>query len=420
MAIAQRHLLVDKVDLKAYNTVKIAEMIGIELQGGTLNLCYTPKSELAPRLIEQCSNYKLDNPFKNVSFLGDFNVHNPQWIHSIGEKDAGGVKAEEMCEMLGYNQLIDFPTRGRTTLDLMMTPWTGSAVPSPGAGTSDHISINIILELQVEIPPVPPHKPTRMWQNAPWSHIKGDIKRKLQDWDPYTVDTVDDAEVDLDTILLGVIDTHVKWSKPKAVGPIVWWDESCQKAYKTKLSLFPQRFIKHVRYNAALNHSRTVQNRAFARYQKELSKKLESADKSDKSFWNLAKEIGGIESGKSSAAPPAEALAVHFAQKMSNGKDEEDPNFVPKDPASIPFSSFKIRHKRVRQVLQGIDDSKSANGIGPKFWKAAANSVSVAVTKLYKRMVREGMYPSRWKISSLHTKEDLCYWRRTTDRLQCW
>ena len=49
--------------------------------------------------------------------------------------------------------------------------------------------------------------------------------------------------------------------------------------------------------------------------------------------------------------------------------------------------------------MQGIDDTKSANGIGPKFWKAAANSVSVAVTKLYKRMVREGMYPSRWKIS---------------------
>ena len=99
---------------------------------------------------------------------------------------------------------------------------------------------------------------------------------------------------------------------------------------------------------------------------------------------------------------------------MSNGKDEGDLNFVPEDPASIPFYSFKTRHKRVRKVLQGIDDSKSANGIGPKFWKAAATPV-----KLYKYHSLWPNCTNEWYEKAyippdgrshelcLHTKEDL-------------
>ena len=301
--------------------------------------------------------------------------------------------------MLGFNQLIDFPTRGSNTLDLMMTPHKGTAVPSPGAGTSDHISINITLEIQATLPPIPKHKPTRLWQYAPWSHIKGEVKRKTRDWDPHALESTDNAEADLDNILLKIIDRHVKWSKPKDRGPIVWWNDQCEKAYKIKQGLFSRRSIKPVRYNAAVNFCRTVQNRAFAQYQKDLSTQLKSMDKSDKSFWQLARDIGGIESSKSSAAPSAEDLAVHFANKMSNGKDEEDFDFVPKDTTSIPLCNFKIRHKRVKQVLKKIDVSKSANGISPRFWKETADVLSWPVTKLYRRIIHDASYVSRWKIA---------------------
>lgn len=116
-------------------------------------------------------------------------------------------------------------------------------------------------------------------------------------------------------------------------------------------------------------------------------------------FWQLAREIGGIESSKSSAAPSAEKLAIHFANKMSNGKGEEDLDYVPKDPIFIPLSSFKIRHKRVRQVLERINTSKSANGISPKFWKETAGVLSWSVTKLYQRITKDAHFISRWKIA---------------------
>ena len=84
---------------------------------------------------------------------------------------------------------------------------------------------------------------------------------------------------------------------------------------------------------------------------------------------------------------------------MSNGKDEEDPNFVPKDLTSIQLCNFKIRHQRVKKVLKNIDVSKSANGISPRFWKETADAVSWPVTKLYQRIVHDAMYVGRWKIA---------------------
>lgn len=160
---------------------------------------------------------------------------------------------------------------------------------------------------------------------------------------------------------------------------------------------FPTRLSKSVRYNAAVNHSRTVQNRAFATYQKELSVRLADMSKCDKKFWQLAKEIGGVESSRSGAAPSPEALASAFAEKMSNGKDVEDESFEPQDETSIPLSSWKIRRKRVYKVLSIVDASKSANGASPVFWKETSRVISDAVTKLLKKIVRKATWPSAWK-----------------------
>ena len=126
---------------------------------------------------------------------------------------------------------------------------------------------------------------------------------------------------------------------------------------------------------------------------------LQGMDKSEKSFWRLTKDIGGIDSSRSAAAPNAQDSVTHVAKKMSNDKDVEDDDFVPRDLTSMPISSWKIRLKRVKKVLQSIDASKSANGISLVFWKHTADVVCVAVTKLFKRIVKEAEYISRWKVA---------------------
>ena len=83
---------------------------------------------------------------------------------------------------------------------------------------------------------------------------------------------------------------------------------------------------------------------------------------------------------------------------MSNGKDQEDTEFVPKDDATVPLYAWKIRRKRVKRVLKNIDPSKSANGVSPRFWKEVANEVTDAVTYLWQKIVRKAKWPTSWKI----------------------
>ena len=81
-----------------------------------------------------------------------------------------------------------------------MTQHTGSAVARVGVGTSDHITIDITLELQDTIPESPTKKSTLLWQHAPWHHIRGAVKRQLKGWDDGDSMSVDEAEASLDTI----------------------------------------------------------------------------------------------------------------------------------------------------------------------------------------------------------------------------
>ena len=147
-------------------------------------------------------------------------------------------------------------------------------------------------------------------------------------------------------------------------------------------------------YNAALNHSRTVQNRAFAQYQSMPAERFESMHVADRDFWKLAKEIGGLDQERSTAAPSVDDLASHFADKMSNGKHMPCDGFTPKLDSAAPLSGWKVRRKKVLKALRGADPAKSANGISPAFWKRTADVVHDAVTSLFKFIVKKYTWPT--------------------------
>ena len=56
-------------------------------------------------------------------------------------------------------------------------------------------------------------------------------------------------------------------------------------------------------------------------------------------------EIGSISASRTQASPSVEPVAVHFAKKMSNGKDNPDDSFVPIDTLTVPLKSlFRATH----------------------------------------------------------------------------
>jgi hypothetical protein len=131
---------------------------------------------------------------------------------------------------------------------------------------------------------------------------------------------------------------------------------------------------------------------------------------SDREFWTLTKEIGGIARSNASAAPSAEAICEHFADKMSNAKDVQESEYIPADPLRVPLSSWRIRFKKVLRTLQQLDVNKSANGVPAKMWRECAVELAPVATKLFRFIVRQAKYPSTWKdgrVTALHKRDSV-------------
>lgn len=107
----------------------------------------------------------VSDPSAHVSVLGDFNIHNSEWLlHSAGTT-ALGREAEAFAIINNLSQLVDFPTRvpdrdgdRAHTLDLVLTtnPTLFSNVSSlPPLGSSDHCMISCSLEFSYPTPTQP-------------------------------------------------------------------------------------------------------------------------------------------------------------------------------------------------------------------------------------------------------------------------
>lgn len=103
--LARKYMLVDTFDVSKYNTIKAAEMIGVEFDGITYIGFYTSDSSLAPVLFKALTRIKADFPQKTFVFMGDANAHNPDWIPSISPLDEAGSVAEEFAVVHGLKQL---------------------------------------------------------------------------------------------------------------------------------------------------------------------------------------------------------------------------------------------------------------------------------------------------------------------------
>ena len=114
----------------------------------------------------------LDNPNEKVMIYGDFNVHNQEWIHS-NTTDSGGILTQEFVELFGLKQIVNFPTRGSNTLDLICSNIDASAAGLMPFGTSDHKAIRVEMQVTSAIPTVLKQADRPQWRTAPWKHTAG-------------------------------------------------------------------------------------------------------------------------------------------------------------------------------------------------------------------------------------------------------
>ena len=86
---------------------------------------------------------------------------------------------EEFVQLQGFHQLVDFPTHeDGNTLDLIMSDFGGTAKAAAHLGNSDHVSIAFELQMGQEVAVDAAPLTTRNWRKAPWTHIRGEVKRR--------------------------------------------------------------------------------------------------------------------------------------------------------------------------------------------------------------------------------------------------
>ena len=133
-------------------------------------------------------------------------------------------------------------------------------------------------------------------------------------------------------------------------------------------------------------------------------------EKSDKSFWELSKQISGLQQTRNKAAPSADDLVDHFASKMSNAAEVFDNDWTPPErwKNKAKLSSFKIHHRDVLKQLKSLNTNKSINGIPYILLKECANVLYEPLTRLYRYICKRGEFPADWtigRITALHKRE---------------
>ena len=134
-------------------------------------------SYLAAQIDSISSTY----PDSQIILLGDFNVHNSDWLRYSGMTNAAGREAEAFAISHDLSQLVTFPTRipdiasqSANTLDLFLTsdPENFSISPSAPLGKSDHCLIKVIRPITP--PPARKSAHKRVWhyESADWDALR--------------------------------------------------------------------------------------------------------------------------------------------------------------------------------------------------------------------------------------------------------
>ena len=170
-----------------------------------------------------------------------------------------------------------------------------------------------------------------------------------------------------------------------------------QKSFQTKITSFCPKKEHPARYQNVKKFCTKIQRKAFADYNKQLSVRLDSMEKSDRRFWDLTKKISELQQSRIKAARSADDLVDHFASKMSNAAEMYDNVWNPpehwNDKANL--SSFKVSQMTVLEWLKSHATYKSIKRIPYLMLKECAHQLVKPLTKLYQYICKRGEFPTR-------------------------
>ena len=420
----------EKFDCPTYDVI----WLKILLPTTTIFLCFcycSPNSTnftLFFEYLTSCRESLLSShPHAEVLFIGDFNVHNTEWLGSA-TTDVGGTEAHSFSVTNEMEQLIKHPTRipdrhdhTGNILDLFFTsnPSNYSYSISAPLGSSDHKVISV--SCSFSSPPPIPSTTRQLW--FPERAQCDDIRTLILDfpWDKYCFLNKDANVVAprVGEVFTSIIEAYVP-SSTKSFSPAKpWFDRACSGAVRAKERAHESFLTSpsvgtHASFNSARNRCTSHLRRRKFFFTKRKTSVLNSSP-TEKKFWSLANKILKnfcksnfpplIRPDGSIACSPTEKATLFGSLFSSNSSlDDSNASVPPTMPLSNSMPTPIISVRKVRRVLASlkIDKASGPDRIPAWFLKQFAAEIAPVLSRLFRLILNTCTYPSVWKHAFVH------------------
>ena len=364
-------------------------------------------------------------PNAEIVLMGDFNVHNSDWLPSSRITDSAGSELERFCVLNNFEQLVKGPTRipdragdFASTLDLFLSTNADSyldSVISAPIGSSDHNLISLFRPSQSNKSGRPLKRCLWKFQKADWDGFRDFLASfPWTDW-LRSCDASESADRITEILQLGMACFIPHSHSPGGKNSPKWFSPECAVAVKEKnlsfKTLKSDPSLDNLEaYRVSRNSCSVIIDAAKKDFVKRTAMKLSACPSGSRAFWSLSKAI--CSNFSSSSFPPltdSNGTSVTDSFEKANifadtfALNSTLPGVVrPPLTPSVPDStmrSFRISTRAVRRQLQLLDPSKAT---GPDNIPAivlirCAPELAPVLSRLFRLCISSGVCPSAWK-----------------------
>ncbi|XP_072021949.1 uncharacterized protein [Amphiura filiformis] len=381
---------------------------------------------------------KVDN-YSNVWLGGDFNLGDIIWeTQSVRPGSQKGPMCRDLIDIAndcGFEQVVEGPTRGKNTLDLLFVK-NPSLVVKSGLlpGISDHDGIPVV-SIHSK-PSTVKQKPRKifLYNKANIDELKADINEISSDFKSGNVSETDAnalwiifssdfksgnvSETDANALwiifktrLLQAVDKHVPSKMVRKRNYTPWINQTLKRLHKRK-----QRA-----YNRARKSNSQEDWESFKELRRKIKKATRKAyrgyirDKcleSSKQFWSFIKSLKNDSSGIPALKDAhgglvtcnrqkAELLNCQYQKQFTQERLEDLPTEPESNIPSMP--NITIREEGVCKLLSDLNPFKATgpDEISPWVLKTAAKELSPALTVLFQLTLDSGVVPEDWLCANI-------------------
>lgn len=419
-------LIAAKRELQLGNIIKSDSL---ELISGTIKLEGQKRMRVAsyyrpPTQVDDQSTDKykeeittLRNRRKNDIFLigGDYNLPDINWKDHTIQSNQYPLKVNrayiDAVADNGLEQIVDFPTRGDNTLDLILTThpsFKHRCKPIPSIGNSDHDIVLLDVACKATRPK-PPRRKILLWKKADINKIQEDIATYGNTFMEKSFDNINSMWTDFKDKIHSIMEHRVptKTTKPRHSNP--WINTRIRRKITQK--------------NRAHSKARKTRKKRdkdrYKRLQREVQWEVRKANKeymtdvicdkdNTKKFWSYIKSKGQEFIGVAPLKDKDGFLHSDNQSKANILNDQFKSVFTKEDHTNLPdkgrspFNTMEQINISERGVLKLLKTQKPHKATGPDdipafILRSAANQLAPILTRIYQYSLEAGEVPQDWR-----------------------